>query len=52
MQSVHMMDAGAYLGKIVEVLITGAYQNSVSGVVGEEHLSLSSPRRRGSIANI
>jgi tRNA-2-methylthio-N6-dimethylallyladenosine synthase len=33
LQSVHVQDAGAYLGQIVDVTITSAYPNSVSGQI-------------------
>jgi len=47
MQSVYAQDAASFAGRIVDVTITGAYQNSVSGVIGELK-DLSFPRRRES----
>jgi len=37
MQSVHVRDASAYSGKIVDVTITGAYQNSLAGEIHQPH---------------
>jgi tRNA-2-methylthio-N6-dimethylallyladenosine synthase len=49
MQSVHMRNASRYMGRIIDVVITGAHQNSLSGVVAEQNeLELSFPRRRES----
>ncbi len=48
MQSVHVHDASAYAGRIVDVEMTGAYQNSLSGVIaGQDTSKFSSPRKRG-----
>jgi tRNA-2-methylthio-N6-dimethylallyladenosine synthase len=48
MQSVHVMNAAGYAGRVADVEITGAYQNSISGVIaGKSDYAASIPAFAG-----